>query len=230
MAVLLTGLVPGQPVAVRRQRGAAGRRVRAARRGRRLRQLKDEPDPFVAFSRSAFEIVPDLDRPVGRGARPGRRDQPDRQRLRHLRQRRGELAVPGSSRPSTSGCALVLFVVYPVLLKAVAGIGPRRFFAVTWPLLQFAFVSRSSGASLPPRPAGRHRPRRGTELRRLRRPAGQHDQDGRLRRRLPALATIFIAHVAGFTWRPVSALVIVAVAVFSALATAGTTGGSRCSR
>src|SRR4051812_6245354 len=44
--------------------------------------------------------------------------------------------------------ALVLFVVYPVLLRA-HGLPPLRFFAGAWPAIQLAFVSRSSIGTLP---------------------------------------------------------------------------------
>ncbi len=46
------------------------------------------------------------------------------------------------------GCAIVLFVVYPLLARA-HGLSPRRFFAGAWPAIQFAFVSRSSVGTLP---------------------------------------------------------------------------------
>jgi Na+/H+-dicarboxylate symporter len=46
------------------------------------------------------------------------------------------------------GLALVLFVVYPVLLR-LHGLSPLRFFAGAWPAIQLAFVSRSSIGTLP---------------------------------------------------------------------------------
>ena len=46
------------------------------------------------------------------------------------------------------GLALVLFVVYPVVLRA-NGLSPRRWFAGAWPAIQLAFVSRSSLGTLP---------------------------------------------------------------------------------
>ncbi|MCI2240267.1 dicarboxylate/amino acid:cation symporter [Paenibacillus sp. TRM 82003] len=46
------------------------------------------------------------------------------------------------------GLALVLFVLYPVLLRA-NGLSVRRFFAGVWPATQLAFVSRSSIGTLP---------------------------------------------------------------------------------
>src|SRR3954452_5766409 len=47
-----------------------------------------------------------------------------------------------------AGLGLVLFVVYPVLLK-LHRLSPRRFFAGAWPAIQLAFVSRSSIGTLP---------------------------------------------------------------------------------
>src|SRR4029453_14952778 len=47
-----------------------------------------------------------------------------------------------------AGLALVLFVVYPVLLRA-HGLSPLRWFAGAWPAIQLAFVSRSSIGTLP---------------------------------------------------------------------------------
>jgi Na+/H+-dicarboxylate symporter len=47
-----------------------------------------------------------------------------------------------------AGLALVLFVVYPVLLR-LHGLSPRRYFAGAWPAIQLAFVSRSSIGTLP---------------------------------------------------------------------------------
>jgi Na+/H+-dicarboxylate symporter len=46
------------------------------------------------------------------------------------------------------GLGLVLFVVYPILLRG-HGLSPRRFFAGAWPALQLAFDSRSSIGTLP---------------------------------------------------------------------------------
>nr|WP_157421453.1 dicarboxylate/amino acid:cation symporter [Actinoalloteichus hymeniacidonis] len=46
-------------------------------------------------------------------------------------------------------CFIVLLGVYPLLLRLFAGVRPSIFFRKVWPVLQFAFASRSSGASLP---------------------------------------------------------------------------------
>jgi Na+/H+-dicarboxylate symporter len=47
-----------------------------------------------------------------------------------------------------AGLLLVLFVVYPVLLR-LHGLSPLRYFAGAWPAIQLAFVSRSSIGTLP---------------------------------------------------------------------------------
>ena len=46
------------------------------------------------------------------------------------------------------GCALVMFGLYPLILK-LHGLSVRRFFAGTWEAITFAFVSRSSLGTLP---------------------------------------------------------------------------------
>lgn len=184
--------------------------------------LGERAEPFVAFTRSAFEIIQKIIgwivklAPIGVLGLIG-----------------NAFAGYGSGFVSSLlslvvsvyvGCALVLFVVYPILLRYVAGVGPRRFFAVTWPTLQFAFVSRSSSASLPlsrraavdlgvdPGYAG------------FAVPLGSTTKMDGCAAVYPALATIFIAHVTGVQLAAWQYLVIVAVAVFGALATAGTTG------
>ena len=184
--------------------------------------LGERAEPFVALTRSAFEIIQKI---IGWIVK-----------LAPI----GVLGLIGNAFASYGsgfvgsllslvatvylGCALVLFGVYPILLRYVAGVSPRRFFAVAWPTLQFAFVSRSSSASLPlsrraavdlgvdPGYAG------------FAVPLGSTTKMDGCAAVYPALATVFIAHVTGVQLAAWQYLVIVAVAVFGALATAGTTG------
>ncbi|GGS25120.1 MULTISPECIES: dicarboxylate/amino acid:cation symporter [Actinokineospora] len=122
------------------------------------------------------------------------------------------------------GCAVILFVVYPILLKFVGRVSPLAFYGKAWTALQFAFVSRSSGATLPlsrqtavnlgvePGYAG------------FAVPLGTTTKMDGCAALYPAIATIFIANIFGYSlsfWQYVG---IVAVAVFGAFATAGTTG------
>ncbi len=122
------------------------------------------------------------------------------------------------------GCALVLFVVYPILLRFVGRINPLTFFRKSWTALQFAFVSQSSGATLPlsrqaavnlgvPRGYASFAVPLGTTTK----------MDG-CAAVFPAATTIFIANLNGITLSFGDYLLIVLVAVFGSLATAGTTG------
>ncbi|MCT2587726.1 dicarboxylate/amino acid:cation symporter [Actinophytocola gossypii] len=122
------------------------------------------------------------------------------------------------------GCALVLFVVYPILLRTVGGTSPVAFFRESWTALQFAFVSQSSGATLPlsrqaavnlgvPRGYASFAVPLGTTTK----------MDG-CAAIFPAITTIFIANMFGISLGFGDYLLIVLVAVFGSLATAGTTG------
>jgi Na+/H+-dicarboxylate symporter len=122
------------------------------------------------------------------------------------------------------GCALVLFVVYPILLRFVGKVSPLTFFRKSWTALQFAFVSQSSGATLPlsrqaavnlgvPRGYASFAVPLGTTTK----------MDG-CAAVFPAATTIFIANLNGITLSFGDYALIVLVAVFGSLATAGTTG------
>ncbi|MFC5061093.1 dicarboxylate/amino acid:cation symporter [Actinomycetospora atypica] len=218
----LTDLIPDNPVAAFADNNVLQVVLAALVVGAAAYALGEKAEPVVALSRSAFEIVLTIIRwiivlaPIGVLGLIG-----------------NAFATYGSGVIGSLagligtvylGCAIVLFVVYPVLLRYVANIGPRRFFGVTWPTLQFAFVSRSSGASLPfsrqaavdlgvpPAYAGFAVPLASTTK-----------MDG-CAAVYPALATIFIANISGVQLAVWQYVVIVAVSVFGALATAGTTG------
>ncbi|RJQ67519.1 dicarboxylate/amino acid:cation symporter [Pseudonocardiaceae bacterium YIM PH 21723] len=122
------------------------------------------------------------------------------------------------------GCAIVLFVVYPILLRFVGGVSPLQFFAKSWNAIQFAFVSRSSGATLPlSRQAavdlGVPQAYAGFAV-----PLGTTTKMDGCAAVYPAIATIFIANLFGQQLSVWQYVAIVATAVFGALATAGTTG------
>ncbi|WP_018682395.1 dicarboxylate/amino acid:cation symporter [Actinokineospora enzanensis] len=184
--------------------------------------LGDKAAPFVAFNRSAFDII---QKALGWIIR-----------LAPL----GVLGLIGTAfatygnefvKPLISLIAsvyiaalLVLFVVYPILLRFVGKVSPFTFYAKAWTALQFAFVSRSSGATLPlsrqtavnlgvePGYAG------------FAVPLGTTTKMDGCAALYPAIASIFIANLFGVHlsfWQYVG---IVAVAVFGSIATAGTTG------
>lgn len=122
------------------------------------------------------------------------------------------------------GALLVLFGVYPILLRFVAKVSPARFFGKAWTAIQFAFVSQSSAATLPltrqsavnlgvePSYAGFATPL-----------ASATKMDG-CAAVFPAIGAIFIANISGVELGIGQYFGIVLVAVFGALATAGTTG------
>ncbi|WP_053737478.1 dicarboxylate/amino acid:cation symporter [Nocardia sp. NRRL S-836] len=122
------------------------------------------------------------------------------------------------------GTAIVLFVVYPVLLKFVGKVSPVEFFRKSWTAIQFAFVSRSSGATLPLSRKAATDLGVSQEYANFAVPLGTTTKMDGCAAVYPAVATIFIANLFGIqlsVWQYVG---IVAVAVFGAFATAGTTG------
>ncbi len=123
------------------------------------------------------------------------------------------------------GLALVLFVVYPILLK-VHGLSIKRWFATTWPAIQLAFVSRSSLGTLPvteqvTERLGVPRSYAGFAV-----PLGATTKMDGCAAIYPALAAIFVAQFYGITLTIPDYLLIVVVSVVGSAATAGTTGAT----
>lgn len=184
--------------------------------------LGERAAPFVAFNRSAFDVIQKVLGWIIRLAPLGVLGL-----IGHAFATYGNEFVGPLLSLIVSvyvAAALVLFVVYPVLLRFVGHVSPAKFFAKAWTALQFAFVSRSSGATLPlsrqtavnlgvePGYAG------------FAVPLGTTTKMDGCAALYPAIATIFIANLFGVSlgfWQYVG---IVAVAVFGAFATAGTTG------
>jgi Na+/H+-dicarboxylate symporter len=109
--------------------------------------LGDRAKPFVEFNNAVFEIIQRYLGWIVRLAPIG-----------ILGLIGGAVANYGDSllRPLLSitvavyvGCLLVLFGVYPILLRVFAKVRPSTFFSKAWTAIQFAFVSQSSGATLP---------------------------------------------------------------------------------
>lgn len=122
------------------------------------------------------------------------------------------------------GTLLVLFAVYPILLKFVGKTSPAEFFRKSWTAIQFAFVSRSSGATLPLSRKAVTDLGVSQEYANFAVPLGTTTKMDGCAAVYPAVATIFIANLFGIQlsiWQYVG---IVLVAVFGSLATAGTTG------
>ncbi|RDI66775.1 dicarboxylate/amino acid:cation symporter [Nocardia pseudobrasiliensis] len=123
------------------------------------------------------------------------------------------------------GCLIVLLVVYPVLLRVVAGVNPLRFYAKAWPAIELAFVSRSSIGTMPLTQR--------TTIERLGVPGeyasfavpfGATTKMDGCAAVYPALAAIFVAQITGTELGIRDYLLIAFVSVVGSAATAGLTG------
>jgi Na+/H+-dicarboxylate symporter len=123
-----------------------------------------------------------------------------------------------------AGLAVVLFVVYPVLLR-LHGLSPLRFFAGAWPAIQLAFVSRSSIGTLPvtervtEQNLGVPRSYASFAV-----PLGATTKMDGCAAVYPALAAIFVAQFFGVDLGITDYLLIALVSVVGSAATAGVTG------
>lgn len=124
------------------------------------------------------------------------------------------------------GLAIVMFVVYPILVKA-HGLSIRQYFSGVWPAVQLGFVSRSSIGTLPltervtERNLGVPRGYASFAV-----PLGVTTKMDGCAAVYPALAAIFIAQFFGIELTLVQYLLIVLVSVVGSAATAGTTGAT----
>ncbi|MBC9927919.1 MULTISPECIES: dicarboxylate/amino acid:cation symporter [unclassified Leucobacter] len=124
------------------------------------------------------------------------------------------------------GLAIVLFVVYPVLVKS-HGLSVRQYFSGVWPAVQLAFVSRSSIGTLPltervtERNLGVPRGYASFAV-----PLGATTKMDGCAAIYPAIAAIFIAQFFGLDLSITQYLLIVLVSVVGSAATAGTTGAT----
>lgn len=184
--------------------------------------LGDRAEPFVRLNRAVFDIVQKVLSWVIRLAPIGVLGL-----IGHAFATYGDKFV----RPLLSlivavyiGTLIVLFVVYPILLRFVGKVNPLLFFSKAWTAIQFAFVSRSSGATLPLS--------RQTAINLGVDPGyasfavslGTTTKMDGCAAVYPAVATIFITNLFGIHLGVGDYVLIVVVAVFGAIATAGVTG------
>jgi len=124
------------------------------------------------------------------------------------------------------GLALVLFAVYPLLLR-LNGLSPARFFAAAWPAIQLGFVSRSSVGTLPVTEEvvidrlGVPRAYASFAV-----PFGATTKMDGCAAIYPAIAALFVAQFYGLALGPTDYLLIVLVSVLGSAATAGVTGAT----
>ena len=122
------------------------------------------------------------------------------------------------------GCALVLFVVYPVIIR-LHGLSPAKYFSGAWPAIQLAFVSRSSVGTMPLT----QRVTTGNlgvplEYASFAVPFGATTKMDGCAAVYPALAAITVAQVFGVPLGLHDYLLIAFVSVIGSAATAGLTG------
>ncbi|MFR9731073.1 dicarboxylate/amino acid:cation symporter [Saccharopolyspora sp. MS10] len=219
---LITGLVPGNLVSAFAEGETLQVVFVALIIGAAAYSLGDTAKPFVEFNRSLFEVI---QRVLGWIIR-----------LAPL----GTLGLIGNAVATYGneffapllkligatylGCALVLFAVYPVLLRFVAKVSPATFFAKAWTVLQFAFVSRSSGASLPLSRQTAENLGVSRSYANFAVPLATTTKMDGCAAIYPAVGAIFIANLFGIQLGIAQYLTIVAVAVFGSIATAGVTG------
>ncbi|WP_336627855.1 MULTISPECIES: dicarboxylate/amino acid:cation symporter [unclassified Microbacterium] len=122
------------------------------------------------------------------------------------------------------GLALVLFVVYPILVKT-HGLSIKQYFTGVWPAVQLGFVSRSSIGTLPltervtERNLGVPRGYASFAV-----PLGATTKMDGCAAIYPAIAAIFVAQFFGIQLNLMQYILIVIVSVVGSAATAGTTG------
>ncbi|MDT0201688.1 dicarboxylate/amino acid:cation symporter [Nocardioides sp. AE5] len=122
------------------------------------------------------------------------------------------------------GLTLVVFGVYPMLLKA-NGLSVRQFFSGAWPAIQLGFVSRSSIGTMPVTQAVTERnlgvPRAYSSFAV---PLGATTKMDGCASIYPAISAIFVAQFFGIDLGVTDYLLIAFVAVIGSAATAGVTG------
>ncbi|RYU08802.1 dicarboxylate/amino acid:cation symporter [Nocardioides iriomotensis] len=124
------------------------------------------------------------------------------------------------------GCAIVLFVAYPVIAR-LHGLSPAKYFSGAWPAIQLAFVSRSSVGTMPltQRVTTRNL---GVPLdyASFAVPFGATTKMDGCAAIYPALAAITVAQVFGVPLGIQDYLLIAFVSVIGSAATAGLTGAT----
>ncbi|NEK57416.1 dicarboxylate/amino acid:cation symporter [Geodermatophilus sabuli] len=228
----LTGIVPGNIFGLQASAGADGSVglsfnvlqliVISAAIGVAALKIGEPAEPFVGFVRSALAIVQKvlwwviLLAPLGTVGLIGNAVASyGWESLSSLGVFAGAVYV---------GLALVLFVVYPVLLR-LHGLSPLRYFAGAWPAIQLAFVSRSSIGTLPvtervtEQNLGVPRSYASFAV-----PLGATTKMDGCAAIYPALAAIFVAQFFGVDLSITDYLLIALVSVIGSAATAGVTG------
>lgn len=124
------------------------------------------------------------------------------------------------------GCLLVMFGVYPLLLRLVGGVSPVQFFRGAWPAIQLGFVSRSSVGTMPVTQKVTERLGVPKEYASFAVPFGATTKMDGCAAIYPALAAIFVAEIFGISLGVQDYVLIAFVSVIGSAATAGLTGAT----
>ncbi len=187
-------------------------------------KIGDKAEPFLAFNRAALSIVQKVLWWIIRLAPIGTIGL-----LGYAVADYGWDAIGSLGRFTLAiyvGLALVLFVVYPVLLRA-HGLNPLKFFTGAWPAIQLGFVSRSSVGTLPvteqvtERNLGVSRSYASFAV-----PFGSTTKMDGCAAIYPAISAIFVAQFYGIDLSTSDFPLIALVSVVGSAATAGTTGAT----
>ncbi|MFF5179100.1 dicarboxylate/amino acid:cation symporter [Micromonospora sp. NPDC000316] len=218
----LTGIVPTNPVGAFVEGNVLQIVFLAIVVGAAALLVGDAAEPFVALNRSLLEIVQKALwwvirlAPIGTIGLLGNA----------VASYGWDLLAP-LAKFATSvyvGCALVLFVVYPLVLILAGRLNPLRFFAGAWPAIQLAFVSRSSVGTMPVTQRSVERLGVPREYASFAVPFGATTKMDGCAAIYPALAAIFVAQVFGVHLGVTDYLLIAFVSVVGSAATAGLTG------
>ncbi|WP_103501548.1 MULTISPECIES: dicarboxylate/amino acid:cation symporter [unclassified Streptomyces] len=124
------------------------------------------------------------------------------------------------------GSLLVMFGVYPLLLRFFGGVNPLQFYRGAWPALQLGFVSRSSVGTMPVTQRATERLGVPREYASFAVPFGATTKMDGCAAIYPALAAIFIAEIFDVSLGIQEYVLIVFVSVIGSAATAGMTGAT----
>ncbi|GAA1996372.1 MULTISPECIES: dicarboxylate/amino acid:cation symporter [Nocardioides] len=223
----LTGLVPANVLGLEIEEGAASFNVLqivvvALVVGAASLKAGEKAEPFLGFMRSALAVVQQVLwwiiklAPLGTLGLLGRA----------VATYGWDLVAPLAvfTVDVYVGCLLVMFVVYPVILR-LHGLSPVKFFSGAWPAIQLAFVSRSSVGTMPLTQQVTTRnlgvPQ---EYSSFAVPLGATTKMDGCAAIYPALAAITVAQIFGITLGVQDYLLIAFVSVVGSAATAGLTG------
>ncbi|MFC5721948.1 dicarboxylate/amino acid:cation symporter [Streptomyces gamaensis] len=220
----LTGIIPKDVITPFTELNVLQIVFLAAAAGIAILQLGDKAKPVLTLSRSALELLQKVLWWVIRLAPLGSLGLVGKAIASYGWNLIGKYAT--FTADIYVGCAIVLFVVYPLLLATVAKVNPVQFFRGAWPAIQLAFVSRSSVGTMPLTQRVTERLGVPKEYASFAVPFGSTTKMDGCASIYPAIAAIFVAQVFGVDMGVRDYVLIAFVSVIGSAATAGLTGAT----